>query len=546
MNDTGIGIGLFTPTSRSGWAKKTAELLSSMSYQVDRRNQHRLTVWLPAEARRLSNERYYLDGLEFDSCWISASQTAVRIHPRRLYFDSSDAQSPTRSPERQLLGGLTRPETLSSRLIADAIGLGSTLVTEKIMKDLPVDGDSLATGLVQNTCGIGRSGTLLALEADLWKNLSKAKAFSVPSRMKVILVYDGDEQSATVSTYGEKLGHDWLPKLGVPTTARTVRVAQLKAVLPEIKKVQRGDRAGDFVDAVFLVAIEGQPGQRLPADQEELLSVLDDMQLPYRCFSTDNKQPKWSSRAQAVSVLEGAGGTPYRLALPCSDQLENTLLIGVDIGHATQNRRISHTVVSVLDHFGKHIVSVRRTGRLNEAIDSAALKEMLSKAKEAAFERTGIEARAAVVFRDGLVPLSASKASASAESAEDYGDGLQLPLSLIELRKRGNPFLYSKCKAGFELAASGTACAPVGAEVLFSSAYAAQSGLPRVLKTRIPQGFDDLELGLDAATAIVVGLCYSPSLGLRAHLPGPIYWADGLAATREFSYKFAGQQVIEL
>ena len=346
--------------------------------------------------------------------------------------------------------------------------------------------------------------------------------------------------------YAEMLEREWLPALGAEKRAGTVRVAALPTVLPAIKEIQAGLRKGEFDDAVFLVAIDGRPGERLPANQETFLKILDELGLPYRCFSAANPQPKWSARAQAVSILEGAGGIPYRLSLPNRDELEGTLLIGVDIGHDSRRRRVSHIVVSVLDQFGKHIVSCRKVEALNEAIAATVLRKLLVTARNAASARVGYKIKSALVFRDGLIPAQAQAPGRLAESVQIYRDALKLPLTIIELRKRGNPFLYRRSGSGYDVTEPGIACAPNGSEIRFTTAYRAQAGLPRVFKTRIPEGLDELGIGVDAATAIAVGLCYSPSLGLRAHLPGPIYWADGLASTQAYSYKFAGQPVIDL
>jgi len=69
-------------------------------------------------------------------------------------------------------------------------------------------------------------------------------------------------------------------------------------------------------------------------------------------------------------------------------------------------------------------------------------------------------------------------------------------------------------------------------------------GIPRVLKLQLRDECDGLGLGFDTMTSIVAGLVCAPSLGTKAHaLPGPIYWADGIARSAPHTYKFAGQPV---
>jgi hypothetical protein len=68
--------------------------------------------------------------------------------------------------------------------------------------------------------------------------------------------------------------------------------------------------------------------------------------------------------------------------------------------------------------------------------------------------------------------------------------------------------------------------------------------LARTLKLHMAPDWDGLRLGMDSVSEILTGLSYAPGLGLATHaLPGPIYWADGIAAMGETNHQFSGQRI---
>jgi hypothetical protein len=180
---------------------------------------------------------------------------------------------------------------------------------------------------------------------------------------------------------------------------------------------------------------------------------------------------------------------------------------------------------------------------LNEAAANDALCRMLKHAREAALSRLGTGAKASIVLRDGMIPRK--RMGSGAESLDTYFSALGSETTVLECRKRGNPEIYSGNSANPSPAQAGNACSPRDSDVRFLCSHDTPYGLANVLKLHVPKGGDRLSIGVNALTSIMAGLCYSPSLGLRPHLPGPIYWADGIGSTAEHQYRFAGQPIME-
>jgi hypothetical protein len=141
--------------------------------------------------------------------------------------------------------------------------------------------------------------------------------------------------------------------------------------------------------------------------------------------------------------------------------------------------------------------------------------------------------------------VPARRQGSGQESVEDYVNALSVPTALVEVRKGGNPPLWVEAGQQIRPASPGSVFAPAGSEVRLMTCYESidLAGPPRTFKVRLPKGGDTFGWGLDAYAAIVCGLCYSPSLGVKPHLPGPIYWADGIAKTSDKDNRFRGQHV---
>ena len=257
--------------------------------------------------------------------------------------------------------------------------------------------------------------------------------------------------------------------------------------------------------------------------------------MPYRLFSYDNPALKWSALDQVGSLLMAAGGMPFQLELPWPDPEHTPYILGVDLGHPIA-RRDSWVVMSLMDGRGNLIESWRHRQKLDETIEPRVLESGLRWAREKA--RTHGRRKADfMVIRDGRLHKG--------ERIDTYRRILGKDFTFLELIKYDNPEICipgpspSAVPAGFE-------CHVDGDETPYIVPVAPRlaNDLARPFKLHMPPYWDGLNLGMETVSAIITGLCYTPGLGLATHaLPGPIYWADGIAAIGETNHQFAGQKI---
>ena len=142
-----------------------------------------------------------------------------------------------------------------------------------------------------------------------------------------------------------------------------------------------------------------------------------------------------------------------------------------------------------------------------------------------------------IIIRDGRLPDK----SMSNENIDEYKRVLGIKTTIIECRKINNPPILARSNR--KPIGGMNVC--VGSEnIRFANFYDGRmGGLPRTFKIVLPDGADSLGWGIDNYVSILCGLSYSPSLGSQPHLPGPIYWADGIAKTSDTNNQFRGHHV---
>ena len=131
------------------------------------------------------------------------------------------------------------------------------------------------------------------------------------------------------------------------------------------------------------------------------------------------------------------------------------------------------------------------------------------------------------------------------ETVATYRSHLSTKLSFCDLSKRPNvhPFY-----GGGSLPAPGTAYLPkASATAYFVSAPPVFAGqMSNLQKVHFPQAWDGLGIGLERLVEILIGLSYSPCLGLKPHRsPGPVHWADGFASISTTDCRFRGLGCID-
>jgi hypothetical protein len=378
------------------------------------------------------------------------------------------------------------------------------------------------------------------IEKDITAALSRSGPHRVPSGFRIAIVTDEADQIAA-KDYAANV-REWLRFFRL---ARTLGEAESMVASYPLKQVterleQRLAKAKDsaFDGRAVLVALSGKPGVPIPQQQARLLELLAKFSIPFRCFSLDNDELKWSSRSQLMSLLQAAGGVPYALQLPMPPNLENVAFLGIDLGHP-KDREESWLVVSLVDRHGSLIGAYKCRQRRDETASPILLAEGLNWARSK-IDTLLVEPSAVIVLRDGRMHKG--------ERVQTYYEHLGLNTTLVEVTKYDNPAMFATTPRP-RFAAGGSVVHPDDAEVCFlcpTGQVMDGQGVPSVLKLELHRDCDGLGLGLEAMTDVVAGLVSAPSLGTKAHrLPGPIYWADGIARSAPHTYKYAGQPVTE-
>ena len=287
----------------------------------------------------------------------------------------------------------------------------------------------------------------------------------------------------------------------------------------------------------YLVPVTGRIGDPLPAESERLMNMLENHGVPYRLFSRDNTAMQWAAFDQAGSLLDCGGGVPFQLMVPNIESLQPLYFLGVDLGHPMDVRK-SWVVVSLVDSTGCHVRSWRCRQARDETVRVAVLTRALRWVREQ-LAKLGHPRAQLIVLRDGRLHRG--------EEVRFYREHLPGQLSFVEVAKYGNPVMFCD-DATQGIAPPGSVGCSQDPVVAFITPVKANTKdqLPRTMKIHMRTDWDGLSLGMKNVCEILAGLSYSPGLGLRPHfLPGPLYWADGIAAIGPTNHQFSGQRYDE-
>ena len=522
------------------WKSTLAEQLVSHGYTV-REKPWGAIAWYESDIRKLNNTADWVEAVEIRSTWLGLGKEYISVSNKRQYLDSR--REIIRQAERLLLGPLKRPDVNQVELLngikkaADFIELGGSF--EKVKNALPEQ----HLPLLNMVSAIGARDCEYELQQDMWTSIAKNGAYEIPKNLEIVVVHDLElsEKATMVDDYCKAIEKKFA-QVNRKNSSITIYKTNLEKTLDYVQQKIASPANTASNNRVFLIAITGKKGIPLPSKQLQLLDFLDQLDYQYRLFSYDNSKLIYSASNQLISLIEGAGGVSYRLKLPFPESFENGVFFGVDLGHDADRGR-STLVVSVVDQYGGYVLSVKHRTQLNEAIDKGDLIDMLNRAKSASEEKLGYAIRRVIILRDGKIPEK--KKASRFECIGDYLGALSCPTSVIEVRKRQNPPLYFTSDTGQAKKVFGYKFQAEGTDVQFFNAYDSNFGIPNTFKVVIPNKGDAFGWGIDVFANIVAGLCYSPSLGMKPHLPGPIYWADGIAKTSETDNRFRGQYVIE-
>ncbi len=468
----------------------------------------------------------YADGVQVVRQWFGPQSTALAFLPRRVYFEI-DSDVPANKPEWALAGGSKPPSLPPARRIVTCLEFARWLHKRVPgISQMPMPIGRVRHNLHQRTrmtFGGGNHGVAGEKVSNL---LTRYGAHTVPAGMQVELLAE-DVRNPKVTSYRQLIESAFLK----------CRCTVGMTVVSYVDALNRLE-AGTVPDVGYcaLVAVTGKKGEALTPEASRLIETLQVKRVPFRMFSLDNPALRWSALDQVGSLLMGAGGIPYVLELPWPETITPPYILGVDLGHP-KTRQASWVVMSLCDSKGTLIESWRHRQKLNETIGPAGLRAGLNWALTAAQMHGGVAQPGFLVIRDGRLH--------EGEKVQAYRQILGSRLTFVELAKYENPEVFMSSDT-LRPVPAGTECLPEGAitPLIVPVSPRLAGDLARTLKLHMAPDWDGLGMGMDKIAEIVTGLSYAPGLGLATHaLPGPIYWADGIAAIGETNHQFAGQRI---
>ena len=518
-----FGVTIFRLNSLDFWQDRLSKEATSLGFKTIQRGAT-LTIWREDEVREL----FY--GWKFVRAWkvsresYGKGQSGLGVKSVRLYFQRA-SKIPTSLPENVLSRVRYKvPERPEERII-HAKGFGRVFSSN--MNGMSVEPLQFVTktgllGATKLVCGKRKSKVdLVQKHGDV---IGRNGFLKVPFDFEIILVSE-NEADPISDEYAGMLAST-LEKFGEKGNVRRTSFKNLSKDLSS-KSFSPDKYSGKTV----LVALSGQKGDGLLDSEKGLLSDLEKNGIGFRMFSRLNRQLRFSCFNQVSDLVFVAGGTSYELELPWPRHLrENPFLLGVDLGHPLNGNSVLS--VTLCDSAGNLIKGWRCDQSRDETARPEALERLLGFVKFEMKKMTGKSNNPVLVLRDGRLH--------SGESISTYRSHLSSNLSFCDLSKRPNIHAFDE---NGSLPCSGTAYFPKSsATAYFISSPPAFSGqLTNLQKVHFPKSWDGLGIGLESLVDILIGLSYSPCLGLKPHRsPGPIHWADGFASISEKDCRFRG------
>ena len=505
---------------RPAWQERIGSDLTSSEFKATRIG-YGVAVHEPGKLVSSRNTNIqYADGVFLSRECVDGENPVLAFTSRRLYFGEASLE-PLRESETALFGGNPPPRLSPSEKIKEVL-YWTEVLSERIneLSASPITPTSILSDLHAETVLEAGNGCLSDQLATPWNAVSEFGFHTVPKNFTVNVGLEnlGDPRARL---YAECL-LDAFDRYHCPVDVNVMSLGDM---------VEHGRHAGE----VGLVALEGLKPTALRRNEREAMNELDRNAVPYRAFSLSNTQMKWSARDQAASLVYTAGGIPYRLHLPWPEGMEETFLIGVDLGHPYGTRE-SSLVVTLSDSHGIHLCSWRFAQKRDETADLNALETGLGFASKMAEEISGSSNGRFLVIRDGR--------RNQAERVFHYRRALGEQVTFVDLSKRVAGHAFERHGDRYLPIPGGTAIryGENGPPILFPIDPATGEQMIRGQKILMRDNWDRLNLGLDTVAKLIAGLCYAPSLGMKPHAsPGPVYWANGVASIKPENCQFRGQ-----
>lgn len=508
------------------WVDPLREVLQQRRLSVDLEVK-RLQAWDPTACRPLTGGGAFVDGWQFSPMWLGSQESALALLARRIYLKVDG--SVDRRPEREILDSNEKPRSPFSNRLTSLLGFLEGIPQwcprhfgPKV--ELSDCNDEVLRGvqLIGARCAFSSATKLRTVH-------TRCKFLSVPSAFEVVICCDElvDPADATDLEAHATAG---FRDRGAAVTIRHFAIEDLDRRLTALDE---GDKPRRFDVPVWFLL---RSSSELPsAKLARTLHRMDRHGLPWRrAFATDNRQ--WSVPDQLGSVLHAAGGHSHSVVLDGNVALPWS--IGIDVSHQKDMSRAAAVLISPSGRLEGAWVHHQPAGR--EDLSASVLRRLVCAAAESILPTQ--RATGFLVIRDGRL--------FERENADSYRRDLGGPVTLVELRKHGNPPLLT----GQDSKPPDRPCIAwvgVGAEesvgFMVTLSRASHGDFDSVLKVRMVREWDGLALGRDRLARILAAMTMTPGLGLHARkLPAPIYWADGIAGASDTDLRFRGYPVVAL
>ena len=351
----------------------------------------------------------------------------------------------------------------------------------------------------------------------------------MPDGLEVLICRDANVAPASMDDYSERAKSAFERRGVHGTIVRVIALNKLEARLAQLD--QRGTPKRRDVPVLLMLAREGEP----PSDR--MIGVMRGMDrhcLPWRrAYTTDDRN--WSVSDQIGSLLQAAGGTSHAVTLAGGECMPWS--IGIDVSKRDDYSRVA---TSLVDPNGQLVGSWMLDQARQENIEPDVLRRLLA----ATADKVPPEDRSSgiLVIRDGRV--------FETENVNDYMRDLGAPVTLVELRKYGNPPLLLDRDAHLPISPVVGWVPQVGNGTLgflVTLPNSTQGRFDNPLKIWMPDAWDGLRLGPERLARILYAQTLTPGLGVRRRrLPAPVYWADGIAGASDNDLRFRGQCAVDL
>lgn len=512
---------------QSGWHEVVSQGIERLGCSKSRRGQA-IEAWprRPKLRWTLDSGGRAVDGWRLNNLWLGPRGRALAVRPRTIYL-RPDGSRDTR-PEHVIVGVRKpswplqqRRQALVSLLERLQVACGQHL--QGFVRLDAADPDP------QNAIRLLGSRESFPADTNARVVHKQGGFLSVRNGLEVLICGDTNVARTPMDDYAGRAKAAFERRGVNDTIVRVITLKKLEARLAELD--QRGSPKRRDVPVLFMLARNDEP----PSDRMiRAMGRMDRHFLPWRrAYATDDRN--WSVSDQVGSLLQAAGGTSHAIALAGGESMPWS--IGIDVSKRDDYSRVA---TSLVDPNGRLTGSWILDQARQENIEPDVLRRLL----DATADRVPSEDRSSgiLVIRDGRVFES--------ENVDDYTRDLGAPVTLVELRKYGNPPLLLDRNAHLPLGPMASWLPQVGNGTLgflVTLPNSTQERFDIPLKIWMPDAWDGLGLGPERLARILYAQTLTPGLGIRRRrLPAPIYWADGIAGASDNDLRFRGQCAVDL